>query len=235
VVGAGAAALVVAGGVGLLYQVVFGTSSPPPLSLSTPSPTSASATQSSPASQGTAGQLAGSWTVASGSVAGYRVREQLAFLSAPSDAVGRTSSIKGTATLSGSGDALTVTAASFTVDVSTLASDRPMRDERIHSIGLQSDQYPTASYVLTSPVTLPSSATSGQAIHVTSVGRLTIHGTTRNETIPLDARLSGTELEVVGSITFPWSEFGMQAPSVGGFVTVTGPATMEFDLHLQRG
>ena len=234
-VAAGAAALVVAGGVGLLYLVVFGTSSPPPLSLSTPSPASGGATQSSPASPSTAAQLAGSWTVASGSVAGYRVREQLAFLSAPSDAVGRTSSITGKATLGGSGDALTVTAASFTVDVSTLTSDRQMRDGRIHSIGLQSDRYPTASYVLAAPITLPSSATSGQAIHLTSAGSLTIHGTTKNETIPLDARLSGTQLEVVGSITFPWSEFGMQAPSVGGFVTVTGQATMEFDLHLQRG
>jgi len=38
----------------------------------------------------------------------------------------------------------------------------------------------------------------------------------------------------VGSLTFPWSEFNMTAPSVGGFVTVTGHATMEFDLHLQH-
>jgi hypothetical protein len=37
-----------------------------------------------------------------------------------------------------------------------------------------------------------------------------------------------------GSLTFPWSEFGMTAPSVGGFVNVTEKATMEFDLRLQR-
>jgi hypothetical protein len=36
------------------------------------------------------------------------------------------------------------------------------------------------------------------------------------------------------SLTFPWSEFNMTAPSVGGFVNVTNKATMEFDLHLQR-
>ena len=38
----------------------------------------------------------------------------------------------------------------------------------------------------------------------------------------------------VGSLTFPWGEFGMTAPSVAGFVSVTETATMEFDLQLQR-
>ncbi|HEY6379256.1 MAG TPA: YceI family protein [Candidatus Dormibacteraeota bacterium] len=231
------AAIVVAGGA-FVYFAVFGTSSPPPLALSTPSSTTTgSGAQTSVVGAQTSvatAQLGGSWTVGNGSIAGYRVREQLGFLSAPSDAVGRTSSIKGAATLTDSAGALTVTTASFTVDVSTLTSDRSMRDERIRSIGLQSDQYPTATFVLTSPIQLPTATTTGQAVHVSAAGRLTIHGTTKTETIPLDARLSGAQIEVVGSITFPWSDFGMQAPSVGGFVTVTEQATMEFDLHLQH-
>jgi hypothetical protein len=40
---------------------------------------------------------------------------------------------------------------------------------------------------------------------------------------------------VVGSITFPWGDFNMQAPNIAGFVTVDGTATMEFDLFLKRG
>ena len=46
--------------------------------------------------------------------------------------------------------------------------------------------------------------------------------------------VSGSTFQAVGSLTFPWSEFGMTAPSVGGFVNVTGKATMEFDLRMQR-
>jgi hypothetical protein len=38
----------------------------------------------------------------------------------------------------------------------------------------------------------------------------------------------------VGSLTFPWSEFGMTAPSVDGFVNVTEHATIEVDLLLAR-
>ena len=33
----------------------------------------------------------------------------------------------------------------------------------------------------------------------------------------------------------PWGEFNMQAPNVGGFVTVDGTATTEFDLFLKHG
>ena len=66
-------------------------------------------------------------------------------------------------------------------------------------------------------------------------GALTIHGTTKTVTIPVKARLSGSDIEVVGSISFPWGEFNMQAPNVAGFVTVDGTATMEFDLFLKHG
>ena len=226
---AAAGMVLAAAGVALVYLVAFGTSSPPPLTLSTPSPSTSAAPP-----QLVTSQLAGAWSVASGSVAGYRVREQLAFLSAASDAVGRTSSITGSATVTGGAGALSVTAASFSVDVSSLTSDRSMRDDRIHSIGLQSDTYPTATFVLTAPIQLPSTAAGGAAFRVDAVGRLTIHGTTRTETIPLDARLTGTRIEAAGSITFGWGDFGMEAPSIGGFVSVTDQATMEFDLHLQR-
>ena len=218
-----------AAAVGILYFVVFAGSSPQKLALSSPTP-SASGSATSPAS--TPG--AGTWTVASGSVAGYRVREQLASLAAPSDAVGRTSAISGTFTLtqSASGDA--VTAASFSVDVTKLTSDQSRRDQRIHSQGLESDRYPTATFKLTSPIALPAGTASGQTIHVSATGDLTIHGVTKSVTIPIDARLTGSTIELVGSTTFPFSQFGMTPPSIGGFVTVQNNATMEFQLMLTR-
>lgn len=71
-------------------------------------------------------------------------------------------------------------------------------------------------------------------MRVPATGVFTIHGTSRRLTVPLQMRLSKTAIEAVGSITFPWSEFNMTAPSVGGFVNVTNRATMEFDLHLRH-
>jgi polyisoprenoid-binding protein YceI len=219
-----------AAGVGVAYFMVFAGSSPQKLALSSPTPTASG----SPTASASVGIGAGSWTVASGSVAGYRVREQLASLSAPSDAVGRTSSITGSMTITQSGSAYTVAAATITVNVNTLTSDRSMRDQRIHQMGLESDRYPTATFVLSTPIDLPAGATTGQVVNVSATGQLTIHGVTRTVTIPIQARLNGTQVEIAGSITFPFSEFGMTPPSIGGFVTVQDNATMEFDLKFVK-
>ncbi len=225
-----ACAVVVVGAAGVLfvYFVLFSHSAPAPLALSAPASTAAA----SPAV--TSSDIPGTWTVAAKSVAGYRVREQLAFLQAPSDAVGRTSAITGTATITGTPAALVVSTATFTVDVQSLTSDQQMRDSHIQTLGLESAQFPKATFVLSSPVTLASNAASGAEIRVSLVGALTIHGTTKTVTIPVEARLSGSDIEVVGSITFPWGDFNMQPPNVAGFVTVDATATMEFDLFLKH-
>jgi polyisoprenoid-binding protein YceI len=216
--------VVIAGaGFAFIYFVLFPTSSPKPFSL-------AATTTATPASSGTT--LAGRWEVASGSEAGYRVREKLGFLPAESDAVGRTSQITGSATLAKSKGILTVTGASFVVAVNTLKSNEAMRDQHIQTIGLQSATYPKATFTLSSPMKLPASALSGHVFHDAVTGVFNIHGVSRRLTVPLEMRATSSAIEAVGSLTFPWGEFGMTAPSVGGFVNVSSTATMEFDLRL---
>lgn len=204
------------------YLLLFPTSSAKRFAVTAPKGTSGTA--AAPAAS-----VGGNWVVAPGSQAGYRVREKLAFLPAQSDAVGRTSAITGDAALKTSGKHVTVTAAAFKIDLSKLKSDKGMRDQRIHQIGLESDRYPTAAFKLSKPIPL----TAGKVVKVPATGVFTIHGTSKTETVPLQLRLTGTTLQAVGSLTFPWSEFGMTAPSVAGFVNVTDKATMEFDLRLK--
>lgn len=133
-------------GFALVYFLLFPTSSPNRFALT-------SSTPGAPIASGT--QFAGRWKIAGGSEAGYRVREKLGVLPAQSDAVGRTSAIAGDATFTESNGAVTVTAASFAVDVSKLNSDRSMRDQRIHTIGLESSRYPTATFMLSNGLRLP--------------------------------------------------------------------------------
>ena len=221
-----------------VYLVLLPTSSPKRFSLnsstSSPSRATSSAPSTSTSSSVASSQLSGGWTVASGSEAGYRVREKLGFLPAQSDAVGRTSAITGSAILTESGSVVSVSAASFTIAVNTLKSDKSQRDERIHTIGLESDRYPTAKFMLSTPLKLPSSTLTRTVAHVPVTGVFNIHGTSKSETVSVEMKVSGSAIEAVGSLTFPWSEFNMTAPSIGGFVNVTDKATMEFDLHLQR-
>lgn len=221
------------GAFALVYFVLLPTSSPKAFSLLTASASRSSSTNPAPKATASATNIAGTWKVGTGSKAGYRVREKLAFLPAQSDAVGRTSKVSGSLTLATSGSTVKVTAASFAAAVNTLKSDRSMRDARIHTIGLESDKYPTATFKLTVPFTVPANASKGEVGKVQATGVLTIHGTSKTVTIPLELTISNSALETTGSLTFPWSEFGMTAPSVGP-VSVSGKATMEFDLHLVR-
>lgn len=229
----GSLAVLALGAFALIYFVVFPTSSPKPFSLSTSTSTSTSSLSRATGSAAvSATTVAGTWSVGAGSKVGYRVREKLVFLPAQSDAVGRTSKVSGSLTVVSSGRTTKVTAASFTAAVNTLTSDRSMRDDRLHTMGLESDTYPTANFKLTAPFTIPSSAANGQVGKVQATGVLTIHGTSKTVAIPLEIIVSNSALETTGALTFPWSEFSMTAPNVGGAVSVNGQATMEFDLHL---
>jgi polyisoprenoid-binding protein YceI len=232
---AGGAAVVGLSALAFVYFYLMAGNSPSKLTIGTVVTSSPSASGSAgTVATTTTGASAGTWNVGSGSVAGYRVREQLGGASAPSDAVGRTSAVSGSMTLQASGSGYQVSAASFTVQLNTLTSDRAMRDQRIHTMGLESDRYPTATFTLTSPIALPAVAGSGQAFTVQATGDLTIHGVTKSITIPLQAQLNGSQIAVAGSITFPFSQFGMTPPSIGNFVTVQNDATMEFALSFQH-
>jgi polyisoprenoid-binding protein YceI len=213
----------------IIYFVIFPTSSPKPFKLTPARTTASPATNAA-----TVGEVSGQWTIAQGSLAGYRVREKLAFLPADSDAVGRTSQVSGKAVFAQSAGNVTVSDAAFTVAVNTLTSDRSMRDEKIHQIGLESDRFPTATFKLSKPFSLARSAIAGKVAKVAVSGVFDIHGVSKSETVPLEMSLSGSTIEAAGALTFPWGEFGMSAPSIGGFVNVTDRATLEFDLRLQH-
>jgi polyisoprenoid-binding protein YceI len=181
-----------------------------------------------------AASLPGSWTVGAGSVAGYRVRERLASLSADSDAVGRTNAITGTATIAASGGGLSVTTAEFSVDMTTIASDRQMRDNRLRRDGIETDAFPTSTFKLTAPVALPAGAASGSQFSVTLHGDLTLHGVTKTVDIPAAAQLNGGVIQILGSLTFPFSDYAINPPNVAGFVTVEDSGTLEFQVNLTR-
>ena len=221
-------AIVVAIGVGgfILYdQVLRGDSA---AALGLPAASNDPAASGVPAASFD-GTVAGTWNVGSGSVAGYRVREQLASLSAESDAVGRTDTVTGSITINTSGSTSTLAAATLTVDTTSITSDKPQRDNRLRNEGLQTDTYPTATFTLTKPVEIPAAALSGTASDVTLTGDLTIHGVKKSVDIPAKAQLVDGTIQVAGSISFPLSDYGMTAPNIGGFIiSIADTGTLEF-------
>ena len=225
---------VVVGGY-IAYDQVLRGDSVAALALPSASPaasSSAGATASANSSAAPAvstGGVAGIWNVASGSQAGYRVREQLANLPAESDAVGRTDQVSGSITVTSSGTTTTLTAGTITVDTTSITSDKSQRDNRLRSQGLETDQYPTATFTLTAPVEIPAAALAGTATDVTLTGDLTLHGVTKSVQIPAQAQLVNGTIQVAGSISFPLSDYSITAPNVGGIiVSIADQGTLEF-------
>lgn len=181
------------------------------------------------------GSVAGLWTVASGSEAGYRVQEKLAALPASSQAVGRTPALTGQVRIEESGGTFLATDARFEADLTQLKSDDSRRDNRIRSQGLESERFPKASFVAAEPVAVPGLPPAGQPAKVSAVGDLTLHGVTKRVTIPIEGQMLGDTIELVGSLAFPMSDFGIDPPNIANFVTVESQATLEFKLVLRRG
>jgi polyisoprenoid-binding protein YceI len=180
-----------------------------------------------------AGELVGTWSVSEGT-AGYRVREKLAALPAPSDAVGRTNAITGQMTIGGSDRAYQASNVNFTVDVSTLKSDEDRRDNKIRSIGLETDKYPQATFTAAGPIAIPADAVDGKAVTVQAEGDMNLHGQTKRVTVPLEVQRNGTQIQLVGNYEFAWADFGMSAPSLPPFVSVTGNPKLEFTIKLSK-
>ena len=241
-----AAVLALGAGVYLAYDNVLRGDEVAPLALPSASadagsvasaePTETAATSAAPAATADAGssastesEVAGTWTVAAGSEAGYRVREQLANLPAESDAVGRTSDVTGSITLAASGDGAQLTDGSIEVDTTTIESDESRRDDRLRSEGLETDEFPSATFTITAPVEIPATAVAGEATDITLVGDLSLHGVTRSVEIPAQARLADGQIQVAGSITFPLADFDITAPNIGGFiVSIADEGALEF-------
>jgi polyisoprenoid-binding protein YceI len=228
-------AVLAVGAVAVAYLAFFNDDAPERLTLSEQPAPAAPATGGTAATTASAGgDLAGTWRAVAGSEAGYRVREKLAALPAKSDAVGRSPAVTGTVRVEGSGGSLVASDARFEVDLTRLTSDESRRDNRIRTDGLQTNQFPRATFVSTRPITLPPETATGQAVKAQAEGDLTIHGVTKRVTIPLDIRVTGNRGELVGSYGFPMSDFNINPPNVGGFVTVDPDATLEFKLVLEK-
>ena len=197
---------------------------------------SGATTASSVPGGASSGDVAGTWTVSGGGQAGYRVTEQLANLPAQSEAVGRTGKITGTMTLETNGSTTTLTAASLTVDTTSISSDKSQRDNRLRSEGLQTNTYPTATFKLTQPVTVPAAALTGTASDVTLTGDLTLHGVTKSVQIPAKAQLVNGTVSVLGSLTFPLADYSIVAPNIGGIiVSIADKGTLEFVVNFTKG
>ena len=171
----------------------------------------------------------GSFADFSDSWVGYRVDETLAGNRA-NTAAGRTPDVTGTLELSGA----QITGVDVTADLSTLASDDNRRDGQLHRQALETDQFPQATFKLTTPIDLAAAPTDGQAISTTAMGELTLHGVTKTVQVPIEARLSGDVVTVVGSVDIQFADYSIEQPVSFAVLSIDDHGTMEFQLHFRH-
>jgi polyisoprenoid-binding protein YceI len=177
----------------------------------------------------TAGQR---WIVtASGNEARYHVREQLASVSFPTDAVGTTSALRGVLALGPKG-AIVHDSSRFVVDLTGLTSDRERRDSFIQRNTLETAQYPTAEFIPTSAPGLPTPIPERGRAQFQLTGDLTLHGVTRPTTWQVTARFDAGEITGTASTRFTFADFGMTAPRVMIVLSVADSIGLEYDFHL---
>lgn len=227
---AGVVLLVLALGGGFLLFVNRTSDSPPPAALD-PAPTTTAGQATATQGDGPA-TPDGTWQVSDdgSSYVGYRVREQLAFLSSPNDAVGRSTAVTGTMEVAGD----TVESARIEADLTQLTSDESRRDNAIRERGLESARYPTATLELAEPIQLASAPVEGQQVRGEGTGRLTVHGVTREVDLSVQGRWSGETIQVVGQLPVKMTDFEIEPPRFGPVVSIEDSLNVDFNLVFER-
>ncbi len=175
--------------------------------------------------------LDGVWTVdtSQDSFAGFRVREELAGIGAKTT-VGRTRAVTGTVEFRGT----TVTSAAIEADLTQLQSDSETRDRALRRQAIETDTFPTATFVTSRPIELDGVPAEGIPFSVEAVGDLTIHGVTREVTVPIEGQLVGRSMVLVGSIDIVFADYAIDTPSAAVVLSVEDNGEMEFQLFLTK-
>ena len=158
----------------------------------------------------------GTWSVQPGDqvFVGYRMQEQFGGDTVEHTAVGGTpADERHHADRREQGHRRFVQGRSYTTD------QRPglPHDRYIKTNGLETDQFPEATFVLSDPITFDAPAP-GTVMNTNATGDLTIHGVTKRVTIPLMARWNGDTIDLSGGTGIVLADYGMHPLSVAGFV-----------------
>lgn len=196
---------------------------PAPLSLTKPT---ASATASVSNTSDSTG-VNGTWSVTSGSAVGYRVQEVL--FGQSNTAAGRTRSVTGSITIDGK----TVSAATFTVDMTTVTSDEQRRDNQFNGRIMDTASYPSSTFKLSSPIVLSSIPAIGVQGSTQATGVLTMHGTSKTVTFTITGQHTANGLQITGQIPITFADWNIPNPSFGP-VTTEDHGILEFLLVFKR-
>jgi polyisoprenoid-binding protein YceI len=163
--------------------------------------------------------------------ASYKVREQLARLSFPTDAVGKTDQVSGQIVIAKDGTVDTGSS-KFTVDLTSLQTDSSMRDNFVRRAVLQTDQYPQAVFVPKQVSGLPTPLPPTGDVSFKLSGDLTLHGVTKPVTWDVSGTANSGTANGTATTSFKFEDFNMQQPQVPVVLSVVDNITLEVTVSM---
>lgn len=112
------------------------------------------------------------------------------------------------------------------VDLRTLKSDSPRRDNAIRRQWLESDKYPYADFVSTDALNLPESYAEGEQVTFTLVGDMTVRDVTKPVEWTVVGTLQGNTVTGEATTVIKMSDFGFAAPDIGGVLKAEDEAAL---------
>ncbi len=230
------AVILVVGGLFGLWYLFFRPAGPAAVgSTAAPLPSVAVGSSSAPLTGGIDGTWnvdtsIGSFSDFSDSFVGYRIQEELAGIGG-NEVVGRTPKVSGSMTVAGT----QVSDATIEADLTGLTTDDSNRDRQLANQGIQTSQFPTATFKLTTPIELGSVPADGTSIDVTAKGQFTLHGQTKDVEIPLKATLSGSTIVLTGSLPIVLADYGIDKPNSFKVLSIADSGSMELQIFFTKG
>ncbi len=182
--------------------------------------------------------LDGTWTVdttigefsvldTTGTFVGFRIDEELSTIG-ETEAVGRTPGVEGELVIEDG----TMTAATFSADMTQIVSDESRRNTRIYN-ALDAGAFPAATFTLTEPVEVGDLA-EGEVVEVEAVGTLEVKGVTNEVVAPLQATLQDGVAVVTGAFEITFADYDVAVPTAPIVLSVSDVGDVEFQLYLRR-
>jgi polyisoprenoid-binding protein YceI len=174
--------------------------------------------------------------VVEGTIARYKVREQLAGINFPSDAVGTTTAVTGTVVVNPDGT-IDSKQSKLVVDLRTLKSDQQLRDGYIQTRTLETEKFPMIEFVPRRADGLPKPLPAGMQAQAgfRLIGDMTLHGVTKEVTWQVVATFGNDLVGGRATTTLTFADFKLTKPSLARLLSVDDRIELEIEFRCRRG
>jgi polyisoprenoid-binding protein YceI len=166
-----------------------------------------------------------------GNEARYKVREQMAGVDFPNDAVGATPAVSGEIFIGANGQ-VDASKSRIVVDLRPLKSDKDRRDRYIQGRTLETEKFPSATLTVKALRGLATPVPTSGALNFTLVGDLEIHGVSKETLWNVIGRAENGVYTGMATTRFTFADFGMTKPRVAIVLSVDEEIVLEYQFRL---